>query len=134
MEPCRWWNSGLGFAFPRVRFKYWLADVTAHGALKVYDLRLGSWSELTPPATGFPFWSSDDKHVYWFTGIDQAVNRTEVRTRRTEAVVALKDFATVGTTMTPSDPHSFWMGLANDRPLVLRDAGTAEIYALALNW
>jgi hypothetical protein len=72
--------------------------------------------------------------VYWFTGIEQTVYRTNIRTRRTEPVVARNAFATTGTSVTRADPHGFWMGLANDHPLVMRDAGTEEIYTLELKW
>jgi hypothetical protein len=80
---------------------------------------------------GFPTWSADSAYVYWIT--IQGVSRTPVATHKSELVAAFGEFPITGTSVTRGDPHAFWMGLGpDDSPLVLRDTGSEDIYALEI--
>jgi hypothetical protein len=55
---------------------------------------------------------------------DPAVMRIRIRYRKIERVADLKNFRQAGF-------YSVWLGLApDDSPLLLRDMGTHEVYAL----
>jgi len=84
------------------------------------------WTELVDlPATYFS-WSRDGKFVYFDipTTNEPAINRIRIADRKVERVVGMKGFKRAGRL-------GYWMGLApDDSPLVLRDVGVQEIYAL----
>ena len=57
---------------------------------------------------------------------ENAIARVAVKDRKAEQVVALKDVRLAGV-------YGYWFGLdPDDNPLLLRDEGTDEIYALTL--
>lgn len=92
----------------------------------LFDFKTRSWQELTSGVNiGFPNWSRDGKYVYYDAGVgDQAgFYRVRISDHEVERVVGLKDIRRTGL--------YFWGGLAgDDSPLLLRDTGTQEIYAL----
>jgi len=70
-------------------------------------------------------WSKDGQYVYFLDGKDHTVQRIRVTDRKTEKVVDLKGFHATGWY------GRFWLGLApDDSPLLLREAGTQDVYAL----
>ena len=72
-------------------------------------------------------WSADSKWVYFDTGFskDPAIYRIRIADHRLEKVASLQGFRRV------INPWSLWMGLTPDgSPLVLRDVGSQEVYAL----
>jgi predicted Ser/Thr protein kinase len=99
--------------------------------LLLMQVDTGQWSEL---ATGqdveYPNWSRDAQYVYFESSANGArqLFRVNVATRRTELVLSLKGI--------PRPVVGFgaqWSGLALDSsPLVMRDVGSSEIYALTL--
>jgi Tol biopolymer transport system component/DNA-binding winged helix-turn-helix (wHTH) protein len=102
-----------------------------HPALKVFDLRTHRWSELlkiAPDASlDFPAWSRDSRFIYFLRRKgDRGVYRIRVKDRRVERVVDLTDWHITGR-------FGFWMGLdPTDAPLLLRDIGSDDIFALSL--
>lgn len=97
-------------------------------ALKVYDPEKQRWSTLvTKDGVEFPAFSTDSQFLYYLLlGGDQAVYRVRVTGGEPERVVDLKDWHMAG-------HFSFWMGLdPTDAPLLLRDSGTSDLYALTL--
>jgi Tol biopolymer transport system component/DNA-binding winged helix-turn-helix (wHTH) protein len=90
--------------------------------LMLFDRTTESWTELARITVGSPNWSRDGKHVYFNAPTqDSAFVRVRVSDRKLERLVSLEDIRQVG----------FWSGLApDDSPLVVRDVGTQEIYAL----
>jgi hypothetical protein len=76
----------------------------------------------------FPNWSRDGKYIYFHSfGSDAALCRVRVTDHNLERIASLK-----GIRLT-IPPIGTWCGLApDDSPLVLRDVGTQEIYALDL--
>jgi Tol biopolymer transport system component len=97
-------------------------------ALRVYDIEKQQWSAVvTKDGIEFPSFSADSQFIYYLLlGGDQAVYRVRVRGGEPERVVDLNDWHMTG-------HFSFWMGLdPTDAPLLLRDIGTNDIYALTL--
>jgi DNA-binding winged helix-turn-helix (wHTH) protein/Tol biopolymer transport system component len=100
--------------------------------LKIFDLESQQWSELvrkdTQGTLAFPSWSRDGKFIY-FTRIaangDKGIFRIRAGGGDPERVANLKSI----------DLGGFWgwMGLdPGDAPLVLRDTGSNDIYALTV--
>jgi Tol biopolymer transport system component len=91
----------------------------------LYDLETQSWSELAKANAGYPSWSRDSQYVYFLSAPNApAVFRVRIGDRKLEQVVDLKGFRMGGY-------FDFWFGLAaDDSPLLLRDTGSQEIYAL----
>jgi len=99
-------------------------------ALKMvlFDFKTGKWSDLSAGIPfGFPNWSSDGQYVYFVRFPENAaVFRIRISDKKLEQVVALKDF-------TPAGYFAVWLGLAPDgSPLMLRDAGTQDVYSIDL--
>jgi hypothetical protein len=74
---------------------------------------------------GFPNWSKNSDYVYFLHEENQpSVMRVRVRDHKIEIVADLKKFNQTGF-------FNVSLGLApDDSPLLLRDVGTQEIYAL----
>ena len=92
--------------------------------LMLFDLNAKKWSELASALAAYPSWSRDGQYIYFeHPGSDPALLRVRVRDRKVERVVSLKGMS--------QTKDWGWMGLdPDDSPLVLRDVGTQEIYAL----
>jgi len=93
----------------------------------LFDFKAKTWQELTSGVIiGWPNWSRDGKYVYYDagTGDQSGFYRVRIGDRKVERIVSLKDIRRAGT-------YGAWAGLApDDSPLLLRDTGTQEIYAL----
>jgi len=101
----------------------------APGGLTVFDLETQRWSVL--PEKGechYPTWSSNSQFIYFWRpwGSEPGVFRVRVSDGVEERVVDLKGFRSTGA-------WGGWFGLdPEDTPLLIRDVGTADIYALTL--
>ena len=75
----------------------------------------------------WPTWSSNSEYLYFLRPWDDpGVYRVRVSDGVEERVVDLKGFRFTGAL-------THWMGLdPEDTPLLIRDVGTADIYALTL--
>ena len=109
--------------------KYIAAMSADYPGLKVLDITTQRWLLLPmKEGMGYPAWSSDSQSIYLLRLIngDRGVYRVRVQGGKTERVADLKDWHITGY-------YSFWMGLdPTDTPLLLRDIGTDDIYALSL--
>jgi Tol biopolymer transport system component/DNA-binding winged helix-turn-helix (wHTH) protein len=98
--------------------------------LKIFDLTTQRWSTLTTHegGIGFPSWSHDGRYIYMLYFKDKpGVYRIPVTGGEAEQVLDLTEFHHTGTA-------TMWFGLdPTDAPLLLRDAGTDDIYALTLD-
>jgi hypothetical protein len=77
----------------------------------------------------YPAWSSDSKYIYFLRleNGDRGVYRIRATGGKAERVVDLKDWHITGY-------FTFWMALdPTNAPLLLRDTGSDDIYALTLN-
>jgi Tol biopolymer transport system component/DNA-binding winged helix-turn-helix (wHTH) protein len=98
-------------------------------SLIVFDFETQKWSVLYKGRNGFPTWSRDGQFIYFLRpwGDDPGVFRIRRSGGDSERVVDLKGFRFTGT-------YAFWMGLdPDDTPMLLRDVGTDDIYALTLD-
>ena len=97
----------------------------SHG-MKIFDVATHQWSEL-PDKEGiaYPAWSSDSKLIYYIrTGGEEGLFRIRIRGGEAERIHDMKDWHSTG---------AGWMGLdPTDAPLMLRDIGSSDIYALTL--
>ncbi len=100
--------------------------------LKIFDLETQQWSELgrkdNPGTLAFPSWSRDGKSIYFIriaANGDKGFFRIRAGGGDPERVASLKGI----------DLGGFWgwVGLdPGDAPLIMRDTGSNDIYALTL--
>ena len=93
--------------------------------LSVFDVETQRWKALLHrgPAN-FPEWSKDSQSIFYIG--DGGVFRIRVAGGVAERMVDLKEWPLTGV-------YTFWLGLdPTDAPLVLRDIGSDDIYALTL--
>lgn len=97
-----------------------------HGrSLMLFDFTTQKWDELAKVTCGFPNWSKNGDYVYFLHEENQpSVMRIHIPDRKIERVADLMGFRQGGY-------FGVWLGMApDDSPLLLRDTGTQEIYAL----
>ena len=88
--------------------------------LLLFDVGLGKWTELYKGAIEYPVWSRDGRHVYFDAGTE--VKRVRIDDGHVDVVARVTGFVRGAWN---------WLGLApDDSPLLVRDVGTQEIYAL----
>jgi serine/threonine protein kinase/Tol biopolymer transport system component len=95
--------------------------------LMLFDFTTQKWAELADMDVYYPTWSHDAKYIYFDTPLrdNPAIFRIRVSDHKVEQLVSLKDFRLAGGLV------GAWFGLApDDSPLLLRNVGTQEIYAL----
>jgi Tol biopolymer transport system component len=109
----------------------YLAATTQDGQkIMLFDFGTGKWTELASTDVGVHQWSRDGQYVYFDNGssLDPAIYRVRVADHKMEQVCSLKGFRR---------SRSFWlawMGLTPDgSPLLMRDTGSQEVYALDFN-
>jgi eukaryotic-like serine/threonine-protein kinase len=105
-----------------------IAAISVQG-LKVLDVATQRWSTLpVSKRMEYPGWSSDSKYIYILRRESggQGVYRIRASGGKEERVADLKDWHLTGYFKT-------WMALdPTDSPLLLRDVGSDDIYALTL--
>jgi Tol biopolymer transport system component len=98
------------------------------GHLKIFDFKAQQWSELRHNGwVDSPEWSADSQFIYFKRVIgDRGVFRIRIHGGTEEKIADLKDFHDAGW-------FGGYMGLdPTDAPLLLRDIGSNDIYALSL--
>jgi len=105
--------------------RYLIALPFASQSLSLFDFATQKWEEIAQISLGFPNWSKNGDYVYFLHGENQpSAMRIRIRDRKLEQVADMKNFRQTGY-------FNFWLGIApDDSPLLLRDIGTKEIYAL----
>jgi Tol biopolymer transport system component len=95
--------------------------------LNIFDIRKQRWSTPYKGPVGFPTWSRDSHSIYALKFQDNpGLLRIPASGGDAERVVDLKGVRYTGF-------YSVWFGLdPTDAPLLLRDVGTSDVYALAL--
>ena len=94
-------------------------------ALMLFDFETKKWSELARGSIGWPNFSKDGKYIYVidFKGTT-ALLKTRISDHSTERIAIPKNFSGTG-------QFGFALALASDdSPLLLRDAGSYDVYAL----
>ena len=94
-------------------------------SLVLFDFQTQKWSQLAKVRAAFPNWSRDGQYIYFLRWLDNpAVLRVRISDRKVEQVSDLTNLPTIGN-IGP------WLGLGpDDSPLLLKDTGTQDIYAL----
>ena len=95
--------------------------------LNIFDVATQRWSMLYKGNAGFPRWSRDNRSIY-FLGLSSnpGLFRIPVTGGDAERLTDLKDVHYTGF-------YTVWFGLdPTDAPLLLRNIGTSDIYALTL--
>ena len=108
----------------------YLAALTVEGErLKLYDFATKKWRATQADHIKNPTWSIDGKYIYYDTETyvgheNRTLCRVRVADGRVEQLVSLQGHAILDAT---------WTGVTLDNcPLILSDAGSAEIYSLVL--
>jgi Tol biopolymer transport system component len=94
--------------------------------LLLFDFTTQKWVELAKVYVNYHWWSWDSKYIYsdGFSGTS-GFFRVRISDRKLDWVASLKDLRRASGTL------GTWAGLAPDTsPLLVRDTGTQEIYAL----
>jgi serine/threonine protein kinase/Tol biopolymer transport system component len=105
--------------------RYILALSADSKRLLLFDFQTQQWTELAQGSMGWPEWSKDGQYLQAYDGSGTgAIIRIRLSDHKTERVVDLKNFATVGF-------YESWFAVApDDSPIMLRNAGTQDVYAL----
>jgi len=93
--------------------------------LLLFDFTTRQWTELASMPLSYPQWSRDGKYIYF--GSYPFVRRIRISDRKIEQWAGLKELR-----ITPAPSGSIrWIGLApDDSPIMMRDVGAQDIYAL----
>jgi eukaryotic-like serine/threonine-protein kinase len=93
--------------------------------LLLFDFQTQQWTELAQGSMGWLEWSKDGQYLQADDGSGTgAIIRIRLSDHKTERVVDLKNFVTVGY-------YGAWFAVApDDSPIMLRNAGTQDVYAL----
>ena len=105
--------------------RYVLACSADSMRLLLFDMQSQKWTDLAKGPLGWLNWSRDGQYIYVLDYRGKgAVERIRIADHKTEQVVDLKNFITTGR-------YGGWLALApDDSPLLLREAGTQDIYAV----
>jgi Tol biopolymer transport system component len=96
--------------------------------LMLFDSRSQNWTELAKGKFDYLNWSNDGKYIYFLNVGLNAISRARPLDRKIEQVVSLDNIRLTGS-------WGPWLALApDDSPVVLRDVGTQEIYALDVDF
>lgn len=107
--------------------RYVLAMSLDSPKLMLFDFSTHRWAELISGPAAYPNWSHDGSYIYFINPYiaEPAVYRVRISDRKLELVTSLSR-QRLGWNIAGK-----WTGLAeDDSPLVLRDTGNEEIYAL----
>jgi Tol biopolymer transport system component/predicted Ser/Thr protein kinase len=97
--------------------------------LQLYDVRTSKWTKLADIAVDFPMWSRDSRYIYFDSSESvPKLYRIRVADHNLELVASLQ-----GIRLSPTYGGSLTGLASDDSPLVARDVGTQEIYALDLD-
>lgn len=100
---------------------------TSEHYLRIFDMQTQRWTTLQEGTNNFPSWSKDGQSIYFLgSPNNHTIFRTSIKGGHAERVVDLTNVRETGYVQC-------WLGLdPNDAPLLLRDIGVDEIYALTL--
>jgi hypothetical protein len=93
----------------------------------IFEVSTQKWTEVAKASVNAIRWSGDSKALYFDTesAAEPAIYRLRMSDHKLETVASLKSLRRVIL------PFQSWLGLTPDgSPLVMRDTGTQEVYAL----
>ena len=95
--------------------------------LVLFDQVTRKWEDLVSMPIGYPTWSHNGQYIYFDSAedTDSAIFRMRISDHKLERVVSLKGVREY------AGENGSWTGLTpDDSPLLVRDTGSQEIYAL----
>ena len=103
------------------------ADAFDVSSIHVFNIKTQQWSTIHQGLLGWFLWSKDSQSMFLLKYTeDPGVYQIPIKGGKEMRIVDLKDVPTTGT-------YGLWLGLdPTDAPLLLRDTGTSDIYALTL--
>jgi Tol biopolymer transport system component/DNA-binding winged helix-turn-helix (wHTH) protein len=107
--------------------RYVVAMALDSQKLMLFDFSTHKWAELVSGPAAYPNWSHDGSYIYFINPYiaEPPVYRIRISDRKRELIT------TLGRQRLGWNIAGKWTGLAeDDSPLVLRDTGSEEIYAL----
>jgi len=105
--------------------RYIAAMTSDSSATMLFDVQSQLWTTLAHATFSWPEWSSDSQYLFAMDSADKgSLDRIRISDRKVDRVVDLKDFVVTGL-----GGGSFSLG-PDGSPLMLRDRGTQDIYAL----
>jgi Tol biopolymer transport system component/predicted Ser/Thr protein kinase len=111
--------------------RYIVANSPDGDKLMLFDFTTQKWEVAAQLNANYMTWPSDSETLYFDTWAekDSALYRLRLRDRKLERLLSLNDIRRV---LSPLGP---WSGLTPDNsPLVLRDIGSQDIYALDVDF
>ena len=122
--------GSVGLFIPRCSpdGRYIVASTRDQQKLKLYEISTHQWTDLVAQDIGYPQWSADSKYVYYDSGgAELAISRVKIADRKVERVADIRNFNRV------VQAWVSWMGLTPEgSPLLMRETGSQEVYALDL--
>jgi len=112
--------------------RYVAAVTSGDYRLMLFDFKTQKWEKLSSSGANFPTWSKDGKYVFFDVGAagPPCFYRVEIATRKIEQVARLGNAH-----MAEGVPGFSWRGVTPDgSPLIAREAGSQEIYALDVHF
>lgn len=106
----------------------YIAALDPARSLRIFDFKTRKWATLEKGECSFPAWSRDSRYLYFMrTAENGGVFRVPVAGGKPEKLLDLSGFSHTGAVTS-------WFGIDPDgAPLLLRDAGSDEIYSLMLS-
>jgi Tol biopolymer transport system component len=105
----------------------YIAALDPTKSLRIFDFKTGKWATLEKGECDFPTWSRDSHSLYFLGTRESGVFRAPIVDGKPEKLLDLSGFSVTGAV-------GDWLGIDPDgAPLLLRDAGSDEIYSLALS-
>jgi DNA-binding winged helix-turn-helix (wHTH) protein/Tol biopolymer transport system component len=107
--------------------RYLAAMPSDSSKLMLFDFTTRKWLELAKGNFGFPNWSHDGKYIYFEDFFHGEIRRVHIPSQRFQRVAQIRELRR------PNEDAGWWSAPAYDgSPLVMRDMGIQEIYALEL--
>jgi serine/threonine protein kinase/Tol biopolymer transport system component len=106
--------------------RYIAARTGDHKRLMLFDVKTQRWTELAKGELNWANWSRDSRDVLFERhGSKHAIMRVSLRNHAVQEVASIEKIKRTGI------GAAYWFGLTPDgSPLIVRDTGTQEIYAL----
>jgi Tol biopolymer transport system component len=106
--------------------RYLAAMPADSNKLMLFDFATKKWLDLGKGAFAFPNWSHDGKYLYFEDVSQGEIRRVQIASKIFERIAGLKELRR------PNDISGFWSSAPayDGSPLVMRDVGIQEIYAL----
>ncbi len=131
-------SAGGNWGFRWIGEDHLVAASGLRSKFTLFNLKTNGWSDwpIEPEPRAVSRWgvSPDHQYLYYATsGTDPELMRVRVGENQAQAVASLKDFDFA--MFIQLNGGDLWISFAPDgSPLLLRDAGLQEVYALTVRW